>query len=123
MPAPTDQFKPGQRVIVTQQIPQRDDNWAIRVEGSVVNYEQRKTGSWYAHAKDDRLWLDRLVLRKDDGEIVVCNLDRYTRVEEVAPPSDASAARAIDYNKDHVQPPSGYQSLEHDGGDSSAGLR
>lgn len=112
MPAPTDQFKPGQRVIVTQQIPQRDDNWSIRVEGSVVGYEQRKTGSWYAHAKDDRLWLDRLVLRKDDGEIVVCNLDRYTRVEEVAAPSDTSAGRAIDYNKDHVQPPSGYQSLE-----------
>ena len=134
MPAPTDQFKPGQRVVVTQQIPQRDDNWAIRVEGSVVNYEQRKTGSWYAHAKDDRLWLDRLVLRKDDGEIVVCNLDRYTRVEELAPPGSApgsatgtdantSAGRAIDYNKDHVQPPSGYQSLEHDGGDSSAGQR
>jgi hypothetical protein len=133
MPAPTDQFKSGQRVLVTQQIPQRDDNWSIRVEGSVVGYEQRKTGSWYAHAKDDRLWLDRLVLRKDDGEIVVCNLDRYTRVEELAPApatgsaagadASANAGRPIDYNKDHVQPPSGYQSLELDGGDSSAGQR
>ncbi len=34
-------------------------------------------------AKDDKLWLDRLVLRKDDGEVVVCNLDSYTRVEMI----------------------------------------
>lgn len=87
MAKPTDQFSPGQKVVVTQQIPQRDEVWTTRVEGEVVRYEQKKTGSWYAHAKDDKLWLDRLVLKKDDGEIIVCNLDAYTRVEEV----DASA--------------------------------
>ena len=51
--------------------------------GTLEAMEQRKTGSWFAHAKDDRLWLDRLVLKKDDGEIVVCNLDAYSRVEVV----------------------------------------
>ena len=83
MAKPTDQFSPGQRVVVTQQIPQRDEVWTTRLEGVVVRYEQKKTGSWFAHAKDDKLWLDRLVLKKEDGEIVVCNLDAYTRVEEV----------------------------------------
>jgi len=81
MPRLTDQFRPGQRVIVTQQIPQRDEVWTTRDHGVVVKYEQNKTGSWFAHAKDDKLWLDRLTLRKDDGEIVVFNLDRYTHVE------------------------------------------
>ncbi|MCC6679982.1 MAG: hypothetical protein IT445_03675 [Phycisphaeraceae bacterium] len=75
-----DQFQPGARVTVTQQIPQRDEVWTSTVTGMIVRFEQRKTGSWYAHAKDDKLWLDRLVLKKDDGEIVVCNLDRYTHV-------------------------------------------
>ena len=90
----TDQFKPGDRVTVVQQIPQRDgDCWTSRTTGVVVKFEQKKTGSWYAHAKDERLWLDRLTLKLDDGEIVVCNLDRYTRVERVeadaaAPPSE-----------------------------------
>lgn len=79
----TDQFKPGQKVMVTQQIPQRDEVWTNKVGGEVVRYEQRKTGSWYAHSKDDKLWLDRLVVRKDDGEIVVFNLDPYTHVELV----------------------------------------
>lgn len=75
----TDQFKPGQRVTVTQQIQHKQ--WNTSVTGTVVRYEQKKTGSWYAHAKDDKLWLDRLVIEKDDGEIVVCNLDAYTHVE------------------------------------------
>ena len=50
-------------------------------EGTVVRFEQQKTGSWFAHAKSDRLWLDRLEVKKDDGEIVTLNLDRYSVVE------------------------------------------
>lgn len=84
MASSVDQFEPGQRVAITQQIPQRDRVWTTKVVGIVVRYEQRKTGSWYAHAKDDKLWLDRLVIKKEDGEIVVCNLDNYTHVELLA---------------------------------------
>ena len=87
MPPITDQFKPGQRVVVTQQIPQRERVWTTQVTGTIVKYEQQKTGSWFAHAKDDKLWLDRLTLRKDDGEIVVSNLDEFTHVELLAPPA------------------------------------
>ena len=36
---------------------------------------------WFAHAKDDRYWLDRLELRLDDGEIAILNLDQYSVVE------------------------------------------
>jgi len=83
MTQPTDEFKVGQRVAVTQQIPRKEGVWTDRVEGEVVLCEQAKTGSWYAHAKDDKLWLDRLELKKDDGEIVYCNLDRFSRIEIV----------------------------------------
>ena len=55
-----------------------------------MRYEQKQTGSWFAHSKDDKLWLDRLVLRKEDGEITSLNLDDYTRVE-VIPPEPAKA--------------------------------
>ncbi len=96
-----DQFKPGQRVAVTQQIPKRNQVWTTRVEGTVQQYEQRQTGSWFAHTK---LWLDRLTLQKDDGEIVVCILDNYSHVlplPQKTPPQqpwvespDASASKA-----------------------------
>ncbi len=64
------------------------------VEGVVVLAEQQKTGSWFAHSEDKKLWMDRLELRKDDGELVMCNLDRYSRVEvvEKAPPAPPSSA-------------------------------
>ena len=81
MPPIVDQFVPGQRVKVTQQIPQRQRVWTNTIEGQVVRFEQRKTGSWYAHSKDDKLWLDRLTVKKDDGELAVCNLDEFTHVE------------------------------------------
>ena len=78
----SDNWAVGQRVTVTQQVQHK--GWSVSVTGVIEAIEQRKTGSWFAHAKDDRLWLDRLVLKKDDGEIVVCNLDRYSRVEPAA---------------------------------------
>lgn len=90
---------PGARVRVTQQLPQRDRAWSNTVEGVITRYQQAKTGSWYAHAKDDQLWLDRLELRLDDGELVILNLDRYSVIEEVAdvsapaPPGPEGAAR------------------------------
>jgi hypothetical protein len=84
-------YRPGQRVRVTQQMPRLSGTQAIAVEGTVVRFEQQKTGSWFAHSKDHRLWLDRLELRKDDGEIVVCNLDQYSHVELLDAGSPAAA--------------------------------
>jgi hypothetical protein len=78
-----ERFEPGTKVQVTQQVPRQSGALATKVVGTVVRYEQSKTGSWYAHAKDDKLWLDRLILRKDDGEIVTLNLDQYSAVKQV----------------------------------------
>ena len=74
-------YQPGQRVRVTQQIPRQTGALVTAVEGSIVRFGQQKTGSWFAHSKDHKLWLDRLELRKDDGELVVVNLDQYSSVE------------------------------------------
>ena len=73
--------QPGKRVRVTQQLAQRDRVWTNTLEGIVTRYQQAKTGSWFAHAKDDQLWLDRLELRMDDGELVTLNLDQFTVIE------------------------------------------
>lgn len=81
--------QPGQRVRVTQQVAREGRALVSEVEGTVTRRRQAKTGSWFAHAKDDRLWLDRLELRKDDGELVVCNIDAYTRIDLVDPPAGA----------------------------------
>lgn len=79
------QLRPGAKVKVTQQIAGRNYTWTSEVTGTVMEYEQRTTGSWYAHSKGDKLWLDRLVLRKDDGEITTLNLDEYSVVDILQP--------------------------------------
>lgn len=88
-----DQFAVGQRVKVTQQIPQVTETWTNTIIGTVQKYERQKTGSWFAHAKDDKLWLDRLILKLDDGEIVTINVDQYTHAETV---ETAKAIETVD---------------------------
>jgi hypothetical protein len=75
---------PGAKVKVTQQIPTLDYTWTSEVLGTVMSFNQQTTGSWYAHSKDDKLWLDRLTLKKADGEIITLNLDVYSVVNVVA---------------------------------------
>ena len=77
-------LRPGARVRVVQQIAARDYAWGTEHVGEVVKYEQKQTGSWYAHSRGDKLWLDRLVVRKADGEVFVFNLDEYTHLDLLA---------------------------------------
>jgi hypothetical protein len=76
----TTEIAVGARVRVTQQIAARHYALPTETVGTVVSYEQKKTGSWYAHSKGDKLWLDRLTLRKADGEIITLNLDEFTKL-------------------------------------------
>lgn len=79
------EFRPGQRVRITQRVVRIDrpggGTMSTAIEGTITRAYQGKTGSWFAHSKDKKLWLDRLELRKDDGEMVICNLDQFSEVE------------------------------------------
>jgi hypothetical protein len=88
-----DKLVAGAKVKITQQLAARDHSWSTVVRGTVVDYSQKQTGSWYAHSKNDKLWLDRLTLRKDDGEISTLNLDDYSLVEIESPAPVVAAAK------------------------------
>ncbi|MEM1354707.1 MAG: hypothetical protein AAGC44_13500 [Planctomycetota bacterium] len=88
---PSDELIPGLRVRVTKQVARTQKAFVTTVEGVIRRHEQAKTGSWYAHAKDEKLWLDRLEIVKDDGEVYTCNIDAHTRIEVVPPPTPPDA--------------------------------
>ena len=88
------QLRPGAKVKVTQQIAARDYAWTSDVVGTVMEFEQKQTGSWYAHSKNDKLWLDRLLLKKEDGELTTLNLDDYSHVELLTPAPAGAEANA-----------------------------
>lgn len=73
----------GSRVRVTKMLSHGESLSPFVIEGEILRMGQQKTGSWFAHARDKKLWLDRLELRKDDGEIVVVNLDQNSSVERL----------------------------------------
>ncbi len=77
-------ISPGNRILVTERIVGNDKTWLTEVEGVVLSIRSEPTGAWFAHLKDDHLWLLRIVLRKDDGEI--CNLvaDQNMEIEVLA---------------------------------------
>src|SRR5437763_17198061 len=85
---------PGARVKVIQQIAARDYTWTTEVRGTVVEFGQKETGSWFAHSRDDRLWLDRLVIRQEDGELTTLNLDAYSVVEIEDSPASVVSGQA-----------------------------
>jgi len=76
-------YPPGTQVRVTQQIPRRTDTYTTTVTGTVVQQERQISGSWFARNKLNRVWLDRLILRKTDGEITILILDAYSAVEVI----------------------------------------
>jgi hypothetical protein len=76
-----EQLKPGQRVRVVQTIDRREGDWQQAVEGVIDAVDVEATGSWYAHAKDDKFWLRRVRLTKADGERTTLVVDQYTRIE------------------------------------------
>jgi len=75
------QLVPGAHVKILQQIAARNYSWSTEVDGIIVDFKQEETGSWYAHSKNDKLWLDRLTIRKPDGEITTLNLDSFSVVK------------------------------------------
>ncbi|HVT82406.1 MAG TPA: hypothetical protein VHM90_17320 [Phycisphaerae bacterium] len=88
-------YQPGTRVRVTQQIPRRTDALVTVTEGKVVRQERQKSGSWYARNKNAKVWLDRLILEKPDGEISILNLDEYSVVQVLEGPEGLRASSPL----------------------------
>lgn len=80
-------YAPGTVVRITQQIPRRLDTYTTTVTGTVVRHERQNSGSWFARNKRNRVWLDRLIIKKQDGEITILNLDEYSLVEVLQGPN------------------------------------
>ncbi len=77
------QFPPGTPVCVTQVIALRGQDITTEIVGVIEAWEELPTGSWYAHGKDDKLWLRRLKLRKVDGEITLLIVDSGTSIAKL----------------------------------------
>ena len=70
------------RVRVTQVPPRGAETaWSTTTEGVVLRARQAEPVLGLLHSRNDRLWLDRLEIQKDDGEITTLNLDQFSVVQ------------------------------------------
>lgn len=83
-------FPPGTPVCVKQTVERRSESYVAETVGVVEAWEEKPTGSWYAHGKDDsrgllagKLWLARLMLRKADGELTLIVVDDTTEIAKL----------------------------------------
>ena len=76
-------YPPRTTVSVRQIMVRRGTSIHAEVVGVVEAWEDLPTGSWYAHGKYDKLWLQRLKLRKADGELTLLVMDDSTEIAEV----------------------------------------
>jgi hypothetical protein len=82
-------FPPGTQVRVRQVLHLRGKDAKTEINGTVEAWETLTTGSWHAHGKDGRLPLERLRLRKPDGELSLIVVDDSTWIERhAAQPGD-----------------------------------
>ena len=88
-------YQPGCLVRVTQQIAHRAHVYPTTITGRVLRQERQESGSWFARNKANRLWLDRLIIEKADGEKSVLNLDEFTHVEVLDGPQPVEAAAPL----------------------------
>jgi hypothetical protein len=76
-------FPPGTPVCLRLKVERRGGDIETEVVGVVEAWEELPTGSWYAHGKHDKLWLQRLRLRKADGEQTLLVIDADTEIAKL----------------------------------------
>jgi hypothetical protein len=78
-------LKPGVKIRVTQRIDVRTGFWTCDVEGEILSCGPERSESWFARNHTGVVWLNRIRLRKPDGEITTINIDQNTQVTVLPP--------------------------------------
>jgi hypothetical protein len=76
-------FAAGTPVRVQQRIRRSGQDIVTETFGVVESWGELPTGSWFAHGKNDKLWLKRLCLRKADGEQTMLVIDQDTAIAKL----------------------------------------
>ncbi|MGQ9629126.1 MAG: hypothetical protein ACUVXI_02280 [bacterium] len=74
----------GTRVKVTKSYIIARQRKSFEVVGRIVEKRRVRTESSFARGKRDRLWIDEIVLEKDDGERSAIVIDRTTKIEKIS---------------------------------------
>jgi len=77
-------LRPGDRVELQHQVKVGFRAWTSTTVGTVVRAERRRHGLHHDRSRDDKVFSDLLVLRRDDGELTTVTLDEFSDLRLVS---------------------------------------
>jgi hypothetical protein len=80
-------LRAGDRVQLDHEVKVGFRRWHSTTVGTVVRAERRRHGLHYQRNKDDKVFSDVIVLRRDDGELTSVTLDEFSVLKRLEPAS------------------------------------
>jgi hypothetical protein len=73
-----EELVPGDRVECVHAVKVGMQQWTTTTSGTVVRTERRLEGLHFRRNRDDKVFSDLIVLRRDDGELTTVAMDEFT---------------------------------------------
>ncbi len=78
------ELKPGDRIEVEHQVKVGSSKtWTTLTVGTVEHTERRRQGLHFRRNRDDKVFADMIVLRRDDGELTTITMDEFTELRKL----------------------------------------
>jgi len=73
-------LKPGDRIKVDHEVKVGLQVWHTQTKGEVVRTQRRRHGLHFRRNRDDKVFSDIIVMRREDGELTTVTVDEFTRI-------------------------------------------
>ena len=77
------ELEPGDRVELVHEVKVGSRVWNTTTAGEVVRVERRRHGLHHCRNRDDKVFSDAVVLKRDDGELTTVTIDEFSVLRRV----------------------------------------
>lgn len=77
------ELRPGDRVECIHEVKVGQQVWSTRTVGTVERVERRRHGLHFRRNRDDKVFSDVVVLRRDDGELTTVTVDEFSALRRL----------------------------------------
>ncbi len=78
------ELKTGDRIEVEHEVKVGSSKtWTTKTTGTVQHTERRRQGLHHRRNRDDKVFADMIILRRDDGELTTVTMDEFTEIRRI----------------------------------------
>ena len=84
------QLRPGDTIEVDHEVKVGLECWHTKTVGTVIRTQRRRHGLHQDRNRDDKVFSDVIVLRREDGELTTVTLDEFSVLTRLDPANGAA---------------------------------